>query len=59
MKKKCRNKKCQRYLPEGYKYKYCENCRNKHIKGIKDTGKTVLGVVVALTFAARGKINKK
>ncbi len=63
MEKKCKNKKCQRPLPEGYKYKHCENCRNERIKRIKDTGKTALGVLVlvggtALTIATKGK-NKK
>ena len=46
MEKKCKNKKCQRSLPEGYKHKYCENCRNEQVKRIKDTGKAALGVVV-------------
>lgn len=60
MEKKCKNKKCQRLLPEGYKHKYCENCRNEHVKRIKDTGKTALGVVVlvggtALTIVTKGK----
>lgn len=64
MEKKCKNKKCQRPLPEGYKHKYCENCRNEHVKRIKDTGKAALGVVVlvgstALTIATKGKINPK
>lgn len=27
--KLCKNKKCQRPLPEGYKYKYCEHCRSE------------------------------
>ncbi len=46
MEKKCKNKKCQRPLTEGYKHKYCENCRNEHVKRIKDAGKTALGVAV-------------
>ena len=55
---------CQRPLPDGYKPKYCENCRHEHIKRIKDTGKAALGVVVlvgstALTIATKGKINPK
>ncbi len=58
--KKCKNKKCQRPLPEGYKHKYCENCRNEHIKRIKDAGKAVVGVAIfvvgtALTIASKGK----
>ncbi|MDD2216223.1 MAG: hypothetical protein PHE41_06615 [Eubacteriales bacterium] len=62
--KKCKNKKCQRPLPEGYKHKHCENCRNKCVKRIKDAGKAVAGVVVfvggtALTIVTKGKINPK
>lgn len=62
--RKCKNKKCQRSLPEGYKHRHCENCRNIHIKRIKDTGKAALGVVVlvggtALTVVTKGKINLK
>lgn len=29
-------KKCHKELPEGYKYKTCEACRNKQIQAIKD-----------------------
>lgn len=62
--RKCKNKKCQRTLPEGYKHKYCENCRNEHVKRIKDAGKAVAGVVViiggaALTIVTKGRINPK
>lgn len=57
---KCKNKKCQRLLPEGYKHKYCENCRNEQVKRIKDTGKAVAGVAVfALTIVTKGRINTK
>lgn len=60
MDKKCKNKKCQKPLPNGYKHKYCENCRNEHIKRIKDTGKAVVGLaVLTLTIVTRGKINLK
>lgn len=64
MEKKCKNKKCQRPLPEGYKYKYCENCRNEQIKRIKDTSKAALGVIVlvggtVLSIATKGKTNSK
>lgn len=66
--RKCKNKKCQRALPEGYKHKYCENCRNEHVKKIKDAGKAVAGTVAgvavivggtALTILTNGKINPK
>lgn len=33
--KVCKNKKCQKVLPEGYKYKYCEACRNKKAQTTK------------------------
>ncbi|WP_073993926.1 hypothetical protein [Parasporobacterium paucivorans] len=61
---KCKNKKCQRPLPDSYKHKYCENCRNEHVKRIKDAGKAVAGVVVlvgapVLAFVTKGKINPK
>lgn len=56
--KKCKNKKCLRMLPKGYKYKYCENCRNEQTEQFK----RVLGIVVmiggtAITIATKGKIN--
>ena len=35
--RKCKNK-CE-ITSEGYKHRYCENCRNVHIKRIKDTGR--------------------
>lgn len=66
--RKCKNKKCQKTLPEGYKPKYCENCRNEQVKKIKDVGKTALGAVgsvavivggTALTILTNGKINPK
>lgn len=59
--KKCKNKQYQRNLPEGYKYKYCENCRNEQVKQMKK-GSKVLGVFLAmgsvvLTVAIKGNIN--
>ena len=56
--KLCKNKKCQRPLPEGYKYKYCEHWAQQ----IKRAGKAALGVVVmvggtAVTVLTKGKIN--
>jgi hypothetical protein len=62
--KKCKNKKCLRLLPDGYKHKYCENCRNEHVKQIKNTGKTALSIMVlvggtALSIVTKGKINVK
>lgn len=62
MEKKCKNKKCGKMLPEGYKYKYCENCRNNHADAVKKAGKGILGVVgiaagTAVTIVTKGKIN--
>ena len=62
--KKCKNKKCQRQLPEGYKHQYCEKCRNEQVNRIKDTGKAVLSVAIliggtVLTIATKGKIKPK
>lgn len=58
--KYCKNKKCKRLLPAGYKHKYCENCRNEHVKQIKDVGKAVAGVTVFVVGAAlKGKINHR
>ena len=37
-------KKCQRVLPDGYKYKKCEHCRNTQVHGIKNGLKAVAGV---------------
>lgn len=58
---KCKNKKCQRDLPEGYKHNYCEHCRNKHAKWTKDGIKTVSGVVgsFALMILTKGKFGSK
>ena len=52
MEKKCKNKKCRRPLPEDYKYKLCEHCRNEKAKEIKDIGKAALGVVVMFAGTA-------
>lgn len=45
MEKKCKNRKCQRPLPDGYKYKYCENCKSEHAEQLKKAGKAVVGVI--------------
>lgn len=62
--RKCKNKECRRPLPGGYKYRYCENCRNEQVKRIKDTSKKVLSVVVIIggpvvAAVTKGKINLK
>lgn len=56
----CANKNCQKVLPSGYKYRYCEACRNKQAEKVKKgigIGAVVGGAVVALV--TRGKINFK
>lgn len=60
----CKNKKCQKVLPAGYKYKYCEACRNKHaetaknvLKGLGAGAATVASV--AIVVVTGGKINPK
>ena len=60
----CKNKKCQKVLPAGYKHKYCEACRNKHAETVKNVLKglgagaaTVASVAVVVVTG--GKINPK
>lgn len=45
--KKC---KCGRILPEGYKHKYCEKCRNKQADNTKKGIIAILGGIGALIF---------
>lgn len=54
--KMCKNKKCQRILPEGYKHKYCENCMGKRAGVAKNVmkGAAALGSVVLLVVT-KGK----
>ena len=58
---KCRNKKCQRDLPEGYKHKYCEHCRNTYVKRGKDWMKAAAGVAgsFALLILTKGKFDTR
>lgn len=62
--KVCKNKKCLKPLPEGYKHKYCEACRNLHAQKVKNGLKAAAGVAgtvacVAVTVVTSGKINPK
>ena len=41
-------KKCHRILPEGYKHKYCENCRAQQAEKVKKGAKIAFGTVGAL-----------
>lgn len=54
--KRCKNKKCQRILPEGYKHKYCENCMGKRSGVAKNVMKGVAAFgSLVLLVAANGK----
>lgn len=57
--RKCMNKKCRRILPEGYMYKYCENCRNEQAKIFKGGCIGALSVALSLGISVitKGKIN--
>ena len=57
--KRCKNKKCQRILPDSYKHKYCENCRNEQAKKFKNGCKGALSIAlsVGLAVITKGKIN--
>lgn len=55
----CKNKKCQRPLPEGYKHKYCENCRNEQVKQVKNAGKAVLSFAAIAGSTAYAIATKK
>ena len=70
--KLCKNKKCQRPPPEGYKYKYCEHCRSERAQQIKRAGKQAIYLPyfpallqshilmvggTAVTVLSKGKIN--
>lgn len=57
-------KKCKRPLPEGSKYKYCENCRGKRAQAVKELGRAALaigGTVLSLVLVVvtKGKIKPK
>lgn len=47
----CKNKKCQKVLPAGYRHKYCEACRNQHVQTAKGTLKGI-GTGVAAAASA-------
>lgn len=56
--------KCQKALPDGYKYKCCEACRNRAAdslkKGLQAFGAVALTIAsVAVAAITGGKINPK
>lgn len=60
----CKNKKCQKVLPAGYKHRCCEACRNQHAQTAKNVLKGIgagVGAVasVAVVIVTGGKINPK
>ena len=60
----CKNKKCQKELPVGYKHQYCEACRNQHAqttkKVLKGIGTGVAAVAsIAVVVVTGGKVNPK
>lgn len=55
--KRCKNKKCQRPLPENYKHKLCEHCRSKQAQTVKNAGQVAGAVgMLALAVITRGKV---
>ena len=62
--KVCKNKKCMKPLPKGYKHKYCEACINQHAQKVKNGLKAAAGLAgtaacFAVTIVTAGKINLK
>ena len=62
--KVCKNKKCLKPLPDRYKHKYCEACRNQQAQKVKNGLKTAAGIAgtaacFAVTIVSAGKINPK
>ena len=58
--KVCKNKKCLKPLPKGYKHKYCEACRNQHAQKVKNGLKAVgTAACFAVTIVTAEKINPK
>lgn len=60
----CKNKKCLKPLPYGYKHRYCEACRNRRVQNVKIGIKAAAGVAgtaacLVVTIATAGKINPK
>ena len=42
--KVCKNKNCLKPLPDGYKHKYCEACRNQQAQKVKNGLKAAAGI---------------
>lgn len=62
--KVCKNKNCLKSLPDEYKHKYCEACRNQQAQKVKNGLKAAAGLAgtvacFAVTIVTAGKINPK
>lgn len=58
--KVCKNKKCMKSLPAGYKHRYCEACRNRQAQKLKNGLKTAgAAACLAVTIVTAGRINLK
>lgn len=58
--KVCKNKKCLKPLPKGYKHKYCEACRNQHAQKMKNSLNVVeMAACLVVAIVTTKKINPK
>lgn len=58
--KRCKNKECNKVLPERYKHKYCESCMNKQAHKVKNILGTTFAIGLCVITAGRlGKWRKK
>lgn len=57
--RKCKNEECQCTLPEGWKYKFCADCRKARAERRNQTLTDLLCApgVVAMKIATRGNRN--
>jgi len=55
--KRCKNKECNKVLPDGYKHKYCESCMNTKAHTVKNILGTSLAVF--LFFITAGHFGGK
>ena len=54
MERQCKNKKCKKVLPKGYKFKYCENCMNNRAHNTKKAIKILLGTAGVVFLGGKG-----
>ena len=54
--RKCRNEECQKALPDGWKHKYCSECRKARAERRNQTLMDLLCApgIVAMKIATRG-----